>query len=211
MWDLSSRSEIDPATPTVQVQSLNQQTTREVPQTSMTTLYRLTFFPVSHLPWHLLLLLLLSHFSCVRLCAAPEMAAHQAPPSLGFSRQEHWSGLPFPSPMHESENEVTQSCPTLHSPTDCSPPGSSTRGIFQARVLEWGAIAFSTLGSYSLFIYLAYHVIFPWNSKFHMGEALVWLVHVTSPGLRAMWLLWVECLCSPKFICYISNPYWLWL
>ena len=31
------------------------------------------------------------------------MAAHQAPPSLGFSRQEHWSGLPFPSPMHESE------------------------------------------------------------------------------------------------------------
>ena len=49
----------------------------------------------------LLLLLLLSRFSRVRLCAAPEMAAHQAPPSLGFSRQEHWSGLPFPSPMHE--------------------------------------------------------------------------------------------------------------
>ena len=48
-------------------------------------------------------LLLLSHFSCVRLCAAPETEAHQAPPSLGFSRQEHWSGLPFPSPMHESE------------------------------------------------------------------------------------------------------------
>ena len=46
---------------------------------------------------------LLSHFSCVRLCATPEMAAHQAPLSLGFSRQEHWSGLPFPSPMHESE------------------------------------------------------------------------------------------------------------
>ena len=34
------------------------------------------------------------------------MAAHQAPPSLGFSRQEHWSGLPFPSTMHESESEV---------------------------------------------------------------------------------------------------------
>ena len=33
----------------------------------------------------------------------PKTAAHQAPPSLGFSRQEHWSGLPFPSPMHESE------------------------------------------------------------------------------------------------------------
>ena len=50
-----------------------------------------------------LLLLLLIRFSCVRLCVIPEMAAHQAPPSLGFSRQEHWSGLPFPSPMHESE------------------------------------------------------------------------------------------------------------
>ena len=50
-----------------------------------------------------LLLLLLSHFSRVRLCAAPQTAAHQAPPSLGFSRQEYWSGLPFPSPMHESE------------------------------------------------------------------------------------------------------------
>ena len=50
-----------------------------------------------------LLLLLLSRISRVRLCATPQMAAHQAPPSLGFSRQEHWSGLPFPSPMHESE------------------------------------------------------------------------------------------------------------
>ena len=49
------------------------------------------------------LLLLLSRFSRVRLCATPQMAAHQVPPSLGFSRQEHWSGLPFPSPMHESE------------------------------------------------------------------------------------------------------------
>ena len=48
-------------------------------------------------------LLLLSCFSRVRLCATPQTAAHQAPPSLGFSRQEHWSGLPFPSPMHESE------------------------------------------------------------------------------------------------------------
>ena len=51
----------------------------------------------------ILLLLLLSHFSCVRLCATPSMAAHQAPPFLGFSRQEHWGGLPFPSPMHERE------------------------------------------------------------------------------------------------------------
>ena len=51
----------------------------------------------------LLLLLLLRSFSRVRLCATPQMAAHQAPLSLGLSRKEHWSGLPFPSPMQESE------------------------------------------------------------------------------------------------------------
>ena len=45
-----------------------------------------------------LLLLLLSCFSRVRPCATPEMVAYQAPPSMGFSRQEYWSGLPFPSP-----------------------------------------------------------------------------------------------------------------
>ena len=48
-----------------------------------------------------LLLLLLSHFSRVQLCVTPETESL----SLGFSRQEHWSGLPFPSPMHESERE----------------------------------------------------------------------------------------------------------
>ena len=79
--------------------------------------------------------------SRVRLCATPETAAHQAPPSLGFSRQEHWSGLPFPSPMRESE--VAQSCPAPSDPMDSSLPGSSVHGIFQARVLEWGAITFS--------------------------------------------------------------------
>ena len=62
--------------------------------------------------------------------------------TLVFSRQGHWSGLPFPSPMHESESEAAQSCPTLSDNTDCSLPGSS-HGIFQARVLGWGAIAFS--------------------------------------------------------------------
>ena len=51
----------------------------------------------------LLLLLLLSRFSCVWRCATPQTAARQAPPSLRFFRQEHWSGLPFPSPTHKSE------------------------------------------------------------------------------------------------------------
>ena len=84
------------------------------------------------------------------------MEAHQAPPSLGFSRQEHWSVLPFLSPMHEvkSESEVAQSCLTLSDPMDCSPPGSSVHGIFQERVLEWGAIAFS------IFHFLGHH----WSS-----------------------------------------------
>ena len=45
--------------------------------------------------------------------------------------------------MHESESEVSQSCPTPIDPMDCSPPGSSVHGICQARELEWGAIAFS--------------------------------------------------------------------
>ena len=64
---------------------------------------------------------------------------------LGFSRQEHWSGLPFPSPLQDSEKwKWSRSVvSTLHDPMDCSPPGSSAHGIFQARVLEWGAIAFS--------------------------------------------------------------------
>ena len=57
--------------------------------------YSLKFLP--------LLLLLLSCLSHVRLCATLQRTAHQAPPSLGFSRQEYWSGLPFPSPMHKSE------------------------------------------------------------------------------------------------------------
>ena len=46
----------------------------------------------------------------------------------------------------KSENEVVQSCPTLSDPMDCSLPGSSIHGIFQARALEWGAIAFSAGG-----------------------------------------------------------------
>ena len=94
--------------------------------------------------------------SCPTLC--DPIAAHQAPPSLGFSRQEHWSGLPFPSPRHESEKKVKslsrvlamlcyakllQSCPTLCDPIDGSPPGLPVPGILQARTLEWVAISFS--------------------------------------------------------------------
>ena len=62
------------------------------------------------------MLLLLSHFSRVRLCMTPQTAAHQAPPSLGFSRQEHWSGVPFPSPQASwitNNNQVLFRCKSL--------------------------------------------------------------------------------------------------
>ena len=55
----------------------------------------------------------------------------------------------------KSESEVTQSCPTLSDPMDCSSPGFSVHGIFQARVLEWGAIAFSA------YIYIYTHTDLP--------------------------------------------------
>ena len=92
-----------------------------------------------------LLLLLPSLFSHVCPRATPQTAAHQAPPSLGFSRQEHWSGLPFPPPMHESEKwkwglSVLSDSSRPHGlqPTRLLRPWD-----FPARVLEWGAIAFS--------------------------------------------------------------------
>ena len=97
----------------------------------------------------LLLLLLLSRFSRVWLLATPWTAAYQAPPSMGFSGQQYWSGVPLPSPTYcvaaaaAAAAKSLQSCPTLCDPIDGSPPGFSVHGIFQARILEWGAIAFS--------------------------------------------------------------------
>ena len=86
--------------------------------------------------------MLLSH---VQLCATPQTAAHQAPPSWDSPGKNTGVGCHFllQCMKVKSESEVTQSCPTLRDPMDCSPPGSSIDGIFQARVLEWGAIAFS--------------------------------------------------------------------
>ena len=177
------------------------------------------------------IILKVKSLSRVRLFATPWTVGHQAPPSMGFSRQEYWSGFPFPSPgylpdpgiehrpaqwlnpgllhagrfftiwairdknlpflailysflvfsaaflakqyriinnndssnsknkhlfnwhlliaylalgsRNERESEVAQSCPTLSYPVDCRPPGSSLRGISQARILEWVAISFS--------------------------------------------------------------------
>ena len=89
-----------------------------------------------------ILLLLLSHFSHVQLCATPYMAANQAPRPWGSPGKNTGVGCHFPLQCMKvkSESEITQSCPTLSDPLDCSLPGSSIHGIFQARVLEWGTI-----------------------------------------------------------------------
>ena len=85
----------------------------------------------------------LSH---VRLFATPWTADYQAFPHPWDSPGKNTGvGCHFllQCMKVESESEVAQSCPTLRNPMDCSPPGPSVHGIFQARVLEWGAIAFS--------------------------------------------------------------------
>ena len=71
---------------------------------SLSTSYSILYFCPNNS-----LLLLLSHFSRVRLCVTPQTSARQALLPLGFSRQEHWSGLPFPSPMHEREKVKVKS------------------------------------------------------------------------------------------------------
>ena len=101
--------------------------------------------------------------SCVRLFAMLWTVASQAPLSMKFSKQEYWRGLPFPSPgdlphlriklgspalqadslLSESSLHVAQLYPTLCNPMNCSLPGSSVHGIFQARILAWVANSFS--------------------------------------------------------------------
>ena len=102
--------------------------------------------------------------SVVSDSAVPWSVAHQAPLSMEFSRQEYWSGLPCPPPRDLPDPGIKsvssalsgrcfitdaaaaakslQSCLTLCSSIDSSPPSSSVPGILQARILEWVAITF---------------------------------------------------------------------
>ena len=91
------------------------------------------------------LLLLLSHFSHVRPCATHRLQPTRLPCPWDYPGKDTGVGCHFlPQCMKvKRESEVAQSCLTLSDPMDCSLPGSSVRGIFQARVLESGAIAFS--------------------------------------------------------------------
>ena len=84
----------------------------------------------------------------------------------------------------KSESEVAQLCPTLHDPMDCSPPGSSVHGIFQARVLEWGAIAFS---GHTWLLHLQKWVYGKW--VYHSLTAYFQKMGCVGP---AMWLYWEE-------------------
>ena len=87
-------------------------------------------------------------YTHVRACLVTSVVSNslcQAPLFMGLSRQEYWSGLPFPSPVIKREVSEVKSLSRVRlcDPMDCSLPGSSIHGILQARVLEWGAIAFS--------------------------------------------------------------------
>ena len=86
----------------------------------------------------MLLLLLLSRFSRIQLCATPKMAAHQAPRPWDSPGKNTGVGCHFllQCMKVKSESEVTQSCPTPSEPMDSSLPGPSVHGIFQARILE---------------------------------------------------------------------------
>ena len=125
------------------IKQLDQQTSIEYSSQEQNTFFSSvhgTFSRINHM-------LLLSHFSYVRLCATPQTAAHQAPLSLDSPGKNTGVGCHFllQCMKVKSESEVAQSCLTPSNPMDCSPPGPSVNGIFQARVLEWVAIAFSVL------------------------------------------------------------------
>ena len=75
----------------------------------------------------------------------------------------------------ESESEFAQSCPTLGNPMDCSPPGSLVHGIFQVRVLEWGAIAFSNAWKWKVKVKSLSHVwpsATPWTAAYQAPPSM---------------------------------------
>ena len=100
-----------------------------------------------------MLLTFISSFSSLLMCFISQTNLHFSGYVIGRVLL-HWKkniiesllDLFYPKLLHvfesENESEVAQSCPNLSDPMDCSPPGSSIHGIFQARVLEWGTIAF---------------------------------------------------------------------
>ena len=116
---------------------------------------RLAIFPFClFVLCYAMLLLLLSHFSHVRLCVTPSLDSPGNNSGVGCHFLLQCIKV-------KSESEITQSCLTLLHPMDCSLPGSSIHGIFQARVLEWDAIAFSSAMQQILIIYVYVCVCYP--------------------------------------------------
>ena len=102
----------------------------------------------------------------------------------------------------KSESEVAQSCPALSDPMDCSPPGSSVHGIFQARVLEWSTIAFSMTYFYlekTLTSYMSSYYLRAGSGHSHF-ESLIPVKSLTSFSL----ISW-------RKLCALTHTYVIWL
>ena len=153
------------------------------------------------------------------------MAAPQAPPSLGFSRQEHWSGLPFPSPMHESE--VVQLCQTLSDPMDQVPlsMGFSRQEYWSGLPLpsatpDWVGIKIflcylEKLSTVWLFYLLKTFSIKNYNSL-NIIEQKTSFKYCSCDGIISLhallakivcWLSYKTCCCCEK-ICTEGSIYW---
>ena len=93
---------------------------------------------------------MLSHFSRFRLCATHRRQPTRLPSPWDSPGKNSGVGCHFllQCMKGKSESEVAQSCPTLSDPMDCSLTGPSVHGIFQTRVLEWGAIAFPEINQW---------------------------------------------------------------
>ena len=159
--------------------------------------------------------------SRVRLFATPRTVAHPIPPSMGFSRQEYWNGLPFPSPgdlpnpgikpesptfqadaltseppgKPSAAAKSLQSCPTLYDSRDGSPPDSSIPGILQARTLEWVAISSSNAWKWKVKVKSLSRVrlfVTPWLQPTRLLRP--WDFPGKSTGVGCQCLLWSKVL-----------------
>ena len=132
----------------------------------------------------LLLLLLISHFSRVWLCVTPQTAARQALPSLGFSRQEHWSVLPFPSPMHESEKLKWSRLVMSDSETPWTAAFQAPPSMGFSRQEHWSGL--------------------PFPSPMHESEKLQWSRSVVSDFVTP----WTAAYQAPPSMGFSRQEYW---
>ena len=137
----------------------------------------------------------LSH---ARLLATPWTAAYQAPPSMGFARQEYWSGVPLHSLAcwyaAAAAAKSLQSCPNLWDSVDGCPPGSPVPGILQARTLEWVAISFSNARKWKVKVKSLSHarlLATPWTAAYQTPPSMGFSRHEYWSGVPlACWYTW---------------------